>query len=367
VNILDRLLFREVFKTLAVIVFILMLVLLASHMVKLLGKAAEGALSADVLFAMVGFQSLRVLGVLVPPAFFFSLLWVLGGMHRDSEIVALQASGVGGARLYGAVIRIAIPLLLLTAVLQLFLRPWADQGIEHIKFTQKSAADISGVRAGRFNEYKKGGLVVYTRGALAGNGRLQQVFVQDRQQGELGVVMASEAYQSVDENTGDRFIVLANGTRYVGTPGQADYAVAHFDEYALRVPKLDLGGLSLGRGAQPTALLWLSDDLKARAEIQYRLSVPISVLVFALLAVPLARAPPRKDVYGRMGLAVLVYFVFLNLQRLGEHWMEVGATPAWLGMWWIAVLMLGIAGLITFLDSHWLAGHLRRLRQGSSR
>jgi len=362
VNILDRLLFREVLKTLAVILLILFLLLLANYMVKLLGKAAEGGISADVLLMLVMLEVTQELGLLIAPAFFFALLWVLGGMYRDGEMVALQASGVGPWRIHRTVLLVALPLSLFAGSLQLFVGPWAKGVTKQIQFAQKSSADISVVRSGHFNEFRKGDLVVYTRESSAAQGRLEGVFVQDRQQGELGVVMAGQAFQSVDENTGDRFIVLTNGTRYVGTPGQADYAIAHFDEYALRVPKLDLGKLSIGTSAQPTLALWMLGELDARVEIQDRLSGPIAVLIFALLAVPLARSQPRKDVYGRIGLAVVVYFVYMNLQRVAEHWMEAGTTPAWLGMWWVALVMLGIAGLIHFLDSHWLARQVRHLR-----
>jgi lipopolysaccharide export system permease protein len=183
--------------------------------------------------------------------------------------------------------------------------------------------------------------------------------VQDRQQGELGVVLASKAFQTVDEVTGERFIVLKNGARYVGVPGQADYAIARFEEYAIRAPSLDLADFSLRPNALPSALLWASDDLRARTELQVRLGAPLAVMVFAVLAVPLARSQPRKDIFGRIVMAVLVYFVFMNMQRVAEQWMEVGATPAWLGMWWVPLAMLGVAGIVILLDSHWLAARLR--------
>lgn len=361
-NIIDRLLFREVLKTLAVILFILLLVLLASHMVKLLGRAAAGTLSPDLLLMLIGFQAVKVSGVLLPPAFFFSLLWVLGGMYRDSEMVALHSSGVGTARIYRSVLLIALPLAALSAVMVLHLVPWANSNVEQIKFAQQDTADISGVRAGKFNEFSRGGLVVYTQGLSEDGSRLQQVFVQDRQQGKLGVVVADQAFQTTDPHTGDRYVILAEGKRYQGTPGQGDYVVGTFDEYAIRVPQLAFSVGTLRVGAQSTAMLWVQDSLAARAELQYRFSVPTAVIVFALLAVPLARSQPRKDIYGRVGLAVLVYFVFMNLQRVAERWMELGTTPAWLGMWWVALLMLGIGGLILLLDSNWLAARLRRRR-----
>lgn len=361
-SIIDRLLFREVLKTLAVILFILLLVLLASNMVKLLGKAAGGSLSPDVLLVLLGLHAVKVSGVLLPPAFFFALLWVIGGMYRDSEMVALQSSGVGLPRLFLSVLLIALPLAVISGLMVLHLVPWANSHMELIKFAQRDAADISVVRAGRFNEFNHGDLVVYAQGVSADGGRLQQVFVQDRQHGRLGVVVADQAYQTTDSASGDKFIILADGRRYQGEPGQADYSVTQFAEYAIRVPQLTLAIGNLRVGAQSTAALWHQDSLRARAELQYRFSVPTAVLVFAFLALPLARARPRQDVYGRVALAILVYFLFINLQRVAEHWMETGVAPPWLGMWWVAVLMTAVGGVIILLDSNWLAGRLRRWR-----
>ncbi|BAN69362.1 LPS export ABC transporter permease LptF [endosymbiont of unidentified scaly snail isolate Monju] len=362
-TLIDRLLMREVFKALLVTLLILMLVLLASHFVKLLGKAAAGNISPHVVLSLLGLQAIKVLGVLLPPAFFFSLLWVLGGMYRDGEMVALQAAGVGPARFYRSVMLLAVPLALLTAILSFEGLPWANAAIERIKLAQRDVLDIGGIRPGRFNDFDKGRLVIYTRGMSDDGRRLQGVFVRDRQHGRSGIVVAREAYQAFDQASGDRFVILADGRRYEGRPGQADYAVATFGEYALRLPRLDLGQRRLRVGARATDDLWRDGSLPARAEIQYRLSVPTGVLVFALLAVPLARTRPRGDVYGRVGLAVLVYFVFMNLQRVAERWMELGVLPAWLGMWWVALVMIGIGGLVMLADSFWLAGWLRRWRE----
>ncbi len=353
---------REVLKTLAVILVILLLVLLASHFVKLLGKAAAGSLSPNVVLVLLGLQAVKVLGILLPPAVFFSLLWVLGNMYRDGEMVALQATGVGPARIYAAVMWVAIPLAIFAAVLTLQGLPWANASIERIKLAQRDMLDIGGIRPGRFNAFDKGRLVVFTGGASEDGRRLKDLFVQDRQQGRSGIVVAQEAYQVTDKDSGDRFVILVNGRRYEGVPGQADYAIARFGEYALRLPRLDLGSRRLRVGARSTRTLWQEDDLPARAELQFRFSVPTAVLVFALLAVPLARTRVRGDVYGRIGMAILVYFVFLNLQRLAERWMELGTLPAWMGMWWVSLVMVLVAGLIWLADSFWLAGRLRRWR-----
>ena len=105
-----------------------------------------------------------------------------------------------------------------------------------------------------------------------------------------------------------------------------------------------------------------SASLKDRAEFQYRLSVPLSLIAFAILAIPLARTPPRSGVYGRLMFAVLLYFTFLNMQRVAERWLEDGRVPEWLGMWWLPLLMLAVAGAIQLIDSNWFWAQRRRWR-----
>jgi lipopolysaccharide export system permease protein len=59
-------------------------------------------------------------------------------------------------------------------------------------------------------------------------------------------------------------------------------------------------------------------------------------------------------------VAVLLYFTFFNLQRVAERWLETEAVPAWLGMWWLPLLMLAVAGAIMVLDSIWFWVHRPR-------
>lgn len=359
-GVVDRLVLREILKTLVVVLLVLAIVLLSNTLVRYLGKAAIGALGTDVLLIVVGLELTKALGLIIPPAFFFSVLWVLGRMYRDSEMVALSASGFGHVRLFRSVLLVAIPLALLVGVLVLELLPWAKGEVDRLKAEQANSADISGVRPGRFNEFSRGGLVVYTERMAADGVGLSGVFVQDRQQGRLGLVIADRAYQTTDPETGERFIVLTEGRRYEGNPGQLDYAIGRFDEYAVRIPSLDLGTYTPRQSAKPSSTLLDSDAPRDWAELQYRLSIPLALIAFGVLAVPLARAPPRSGVYGRLSFAVLLYFVFINLQRIAERWLIDGVVPAWLGMWWLPLLMVGVAALIVMLESNWFWMQRRR-------
>lgn len=363
-TLIDRWLFKEVVKTLLVIIAVLLMVLLATNLVKFLGQVASGVIGGDVLLVLIGLELLKALGMLVPPAFFFAVLWVLGRLYRDGEMLALQAAGVSTLRIYRSFFYAAVPLALLVAWLMLVVVPWAKVGFETVRVTERDRTELDAVRVGEFNEFSRGDLVVFAAGK-GPNGELRDVFVQDRVQGSPGVVTAATARQRTDPVTGARYVILSDGHRYEGLDGSGQVRAARFDEYALLIPSVPLNLSVASMSARTLQELLDSSDPRFRAELQFRLSLPLAVLAFTLVAVPLARTAPRQGIYGRLLLAVLVYFVFMNLQRLGERWFETGVTPGWLGLWWVPALMALIALLVMAYDSPaWRVWWWRRREAG---
>ena len=86
---------------------------------------------------------------------------------------------------------------------------------------------------------------------------------------------------------------------------------------------------------KPTSELLQSSDLRDRAELQRRISTPLMALILMLVAVPMARVRPRQGRFGRIGIAILFYFVYSLLLRAADTWVEEGAVPEWVGPWWV--------------------------------
>jgi lipopolysaccharide export system permease protein len=203
--------------------------------------------------------------------------------------------------------------------------------------------------------------VLYVESFSDDRSRLHNIFVQHRNGDKLGIVRAQEGYHFVDEPTGDRFMVFKDGHRYEGKAGTAEFSISDFDEYGVRVRRSEIEARVPPRKARPTHVLFQSKDVKDQAEFQYRLLFPLSVLAFTLVSVPLSRSLPRQGVAGRLLLAILVYFVFMNLQRAASAWMENGTTPAWLGIWWVPLLMALLAAVLLVTDSLRFVAWRRRL------
>ncbi len=114
----------------------------------------------------------------------------------------------------------------------------------------------------------------------------------------------------------------------------------------------------------PTSVLMASNQADLRGELHWRLALPIMAVVMGLIAVPLARLRPRQGRYARVGFAILIFFVYIELVIAGKVWLVRGVTPEWLGLWWVHAAVALFAGLL-LLVPRWLAR--LRYRRNSAR
>ena len=93
------------------------------------------------------------------------------------------------------------------------------------------------------------------------------------------------------------------------------------------------------------------------AELQWRLGVPISTIILAILAVPLSRSQPRAGRYGRLAIGLLVFIIYLNMMSAAKAWVEQGTISPALGIWWVHGAMLTFAMMLLAVQN----GYHKRL------
>ncbi|MGB5734338.1 MAG: LPS export ABC transporter permease LptF [Thiohalocapsa sp.] len=363
-SIVDRYFFSEIAKIFSAIMLTLLLVMTSMLFLRTLEQVDVGSLGSDSVMRFLGLQILRDVASLLPPAFFISALVTLGRMARDSELIAFNAGGVGPLRLYRSLVLFALPLALVTGWFALVLQPYASMEIQRIEdMKDDEATQAAGLQAGRFYQQDGGQITIYAT-ELGDDKRFRNVFVQDRRGNTDRIVLGETAYYREQKGSGERSIVLQQGRRFDGRPGQLNYSIADFSRYTYFIETDANAGMERRRrSAVPSVELMASDRLADRAELGHRISAPLAILALALLAIPLTTLSPRQRGGGRLLLAFLAYFAFFNLQRVAENWMELGVTPAWLGMlWYQAVIVLMVyAALVP--NSFWF----RRLIRPRSR
>lgn len=366
-GVIDRYFLLEVFKVFFAVLGTVMLIVISMLFLRTLEEVNAGALGSDIVLRFLGFQIVRDVSSILPPVFFIAVLVALGRMARDSELIAFNACGLGPVQTYRSLLYAAIPIAIIAAWFSFYLRPLVVGEIQDLRARQKDQVyQISGLKAGRFYQQEGGEITVYVD-EIQDSGRLRNIFIHDRRDAEMKLVFSNQGLLRHDQLSGDQFVTLLDGRRYDGTPGRADYAIGEFERYNLRIEPRELEDYpNFKRSTFNTMDLVGSDDLKDKAELQYRFSSPLAIIVLTILSIPLTTKSPRQRGTWRMFVAFLTYISFFNLQRLATNWYETGTTPAWLGSLWYQALILVLVLTILLPESRWLKRLKRRAFQSGT-
>ncbi|HLS87080.1 MAG TPA: LPS export ABC transporter permease LptF [Burkholderiales bacterium] len=344
--IFHRALLRE-FAGLAGAVFMtLFAIALTTRLIRLLGDAAGGKIPSDAVLAFIGFFALGALPVLLSLTMFIAVLLTLTRSWRDSEMVIWFGAGLSLAAWLRPVLLFALPLVAVIAVLSLFITPWSAHMAQQYESRIAARDDLTRVSPGVFGETGSRDRVFFVEAVSGDSRRVQNVFVSSVQQARQGVSMSRTGYTETAPN-GDRFVVLEHGRRYEGTPGDADYRVTQFERYAARVETREGEQPQIERKALPTLTLIQNPTRHNRGELVWRIGVPLSALLLALLAIPMSFVNPRAGRSMNLLFALFTYIVYSNLLSVSQARVAQGRLDFSVG-WWIVHAGMALLLLVLF-------------------
>ena len=352
--IFQRSLLRE-FGNLALAVFAtLFAITLTTQLIRLLGQAAIGRVLSEGVVALLTFSALNYLPVLLSLTLFISVLMTLSRSYRESEMVIWFGSGLSLLAWVRPVLLFASPLVALVALLSLFLSPWAIGKAEEYRHQMNLRDEASRVAPGVFREALGADRVFFVEEIAGDQTNVQNVFIAQMQQGRLGITVSRRGYRESAEN-GDRFVVLLDGRRYEGVPGDLDFKVMDFQRYAMKIETRETQAEQASSKAMSTLALLQAPSNSNLAELLWRLGLPIATLILALLAIPLSFVNPRASRSVNLLFALLTYMVYANLLSIVQAWVSQGRLAFGTGWWAVHAGMLGVLALLFY----------RRLRVGS--
>ena len=358
--IFQRSLLRE-FGNLAVAVFAtLFAITLTTQLIRYLGQAASGKILSEAVLALLGFSALNYLPVLLSLTLFISVLMTISRSYRDSEMVIWFSSGLPLTAWVRPVLIFAAPLVFVITLLSLFLAPWANDQSEQYRRQLDSRDELSRIEPGVFRESADAERVFFVEGVAGDSGTVQNVFVTSMQHGRLGAMVSRRGFEEQAAN-GDRFIVLVDGRRYEGNPGEAEYRVMEFKRYAMRVETREAQSGQVPARALSTQTLLEEPDQGNVAELLWRIGLPLAALNLALLAIPLAFVNPRASRSTNLVFALLTYTVYSNLISVSQAWVSQGKIPFHIGWWPVHAAMFALL-LALFYRRMRISSAFRRVR-----
>ncbi|MDP2693364.1 MAG: LPS export ABC transporter permease LptF [Gallionella sp.] len=326
---------------------VLLGIVVVSQLIRLLSDAVGGIIAVEGVLALLGFSAVNYLPVLLSLSLFISILLTLSRCYRDSEMVVWFCAGTGLTRWVRPVLWYSVPVVALIALLSLVLSPWALLKADEFKKTLESRDDVSAAAPGTFRESKQADRVYFVENMYPGTNRVGNVFVQSEQNGKLGTMVARQGLQETLPN-GDRFLVLLNGTRYEGVAGQRNYNIVEFERYAIRIDSVPVKLAEPWARTMSTAELWRNRTTWNLAELEWRVGLPISALILALLAIPLGYVNPRAGRSLNLVLAIVLYMLYSNMISVTNAWVGQGKLSSGIGLWGIHAAMLAITALMFY-------------------
>jgi lipopolysaccharide export system permease protein len=333
--IFERAARRELAQAASGIGVALLAILLSTQLIRLLKEAAGGKIAPEAVASLLGFATLNFMPVLLSLTLFVAVLLTLSRAYRDSEMVVWFSSGQSLTAWIRPVLRFAWPIVLAIAALSGFLSPWAQYNADEYKQRLSARSDVSQVTPGLFREARSGQRVIFVESLADDASRVGNVFVASMQEGKLGVVMSDTGYQESAPN-GDRFVVLENGRRYEVEPGTPQFKVMDFERYKVRTEDAEVKP-----GERSPSRLPLGELVRETSkQALWRIGMPVSAVILALMAIPLSYVNPRAGRSANLLIAILIYAIYSNLVSLSQAWVAQGKLSFSIGVWAAHALMI---------------------------
>nr|WP_230425569.1 LPS export ABC transporter permease LptF [Saccharobesus litoralis] len=340
-----------------------MLVIFSSNaLVRVLDDAMEGQLPTDLVAWMLLLNIPPLAGLILPLSMFIGIFLAHGRFYEDNEMSVLKACGVSEWYVTRITIVVALVIAVFTGLNTIWWGPYSAAKKEEIQDQLKADIGLSTLIPGQFQQAANNKAVIFVHETQQDNSAFNKVFVaqmpheEDRKQ-RFNVVYAEKG-RVIEENADEQSLVLNNGRRYEGGHDQLNYQIASFGAYSVKIKEQQIEERRRKLSAVSTKELMERDDFEAIAEWQWRIALPLSVPIVALVAVPMARTRPRQGRMAKMAPAFLVYLGYFLLLMAGKSALADGKIPPTIGLWWIHTLAL-IYGLFLLAGERTSGRYLR--------
>ena len=346
-TIISRYLLKNLVVFFLAIFFIISLIVFGNQFVLTVQESVEHGIPIQELTPIIGFNMLRDLPIILSLSFFLSIIIAISQLYKNSEAIVMNAIGLGDKNFIHLIQPVVFFLFLLVFFLTIYAVPWAKQQKSIAEDETVNASEFSFITEGKFESFKNGEIVFYASESSqidnAGEQNMEEIFIYVSNEESPIVVLASEATKYTDSNNESIYLRLQDGVRYEGLPGDENVNILDFDKYDLEIVsgevQKSLSNFSEIEEKSSIDLL-MEGGLLANAEIQWRLSQPISILILSIIGVLLGRSSPRTGKGINLLFGVIIFMLYNNGLLVAKNSIESGQLNPLLGLWSIHILLI---------------------------
>ena len=346
-TIISKYLLKNLIVILIAIFLIISLIIFGNQFVMTAQKSVEHGIPLSELMPIVGFNMLRDLPIILSLSFFLSIIISISQLYRNSEAVVMNSFGIGDRNFMNLIKPLAIVIFLFIFSLSMYAVPWAKNQKSLTEDVTVNASDFSFITEGKFESFKNGEIVFYASDSSSisnsGEQNMEEIFIYVSNKDSPIVVLAAEATKYTDSKNESIYLRLKDGLRYEGLPGDENVNIMNFAKYDLEIVSGEAQKtlLNFSEIEEKTSIdLFLEGGLLANAEIQWRLSQPISILILSIIGVLLGKTSPRTGKGVNLLFGVIIFMLYNNGLLVAKNSIESGQLNPLIGLWSIHILMI---------------------------
>jgi lipopolysaccharide export system permease protein len=346
-TIISRYLLRNLALFFLAITFVIGLLVFGNQFVLTVQESVEHGIPFAELMPLVGFNMLRDIPIILTLSFFLSIIITISQFYKNSEAVVMNSIGLGDKGFINIIQPIVIFLFLIVFFLTIFVVPWAKQHKSLAEDETINASEFSFISEGKFESFKDGEIVFYASDSSkldsAGEQNMEEIFIYSSDNENPIIVFASEAKKYIDIKTKSTYLRLKDGVRYEGLPSNNNIKILDFETYDLEIVSGEviksISNFSKIEEKNSVDLL-VEGGLLANAEMQWRFSQPISILILSVFGVFLGKSSPRSGKGVNLIIGLVVFMLYNNGLLLAKTSIENGQLSPIIGMWAIHLFLI---------------------------
>jgi len=346
-TIISRYLLRKIIVLLFAITFVIGLVVFGNQFVLTVQESIEHGVPLKELLPLVGFNMLRDIPIILTLSLFLSIIVGLSQLYKNSEAIVMNSVGVGEKKILSLIQPIIFIVFIIVFFLTIYVVPWAKQQKSITEDETINASEFSFISEGKFESFKGGKIVFYASESSepdgSGEQNMEEIFIYALNDSKSIVVLADEANKYIDSETQSTYLRLRNGVRYEGLPGDQNINVLDFELYDLEIVSGEVKKSisTFSEVEEKTTIdLITKGGLLANAEIQWRISQPLSILILSIFGVFLGKSSPRTGKGINLIIGIVVFMLYNNALLAAKNAIESGQLSPIIGMWSIHFLLL---------------------------
>lgn len=339
---------RELTSTAGGVFTTLFTITVTVMLIKILGQAANGVVGSADVMALILFQSINYMSIILILTVFISVLLVMTRSYQESEMVVWFSSGVSLVQWIRPVMIFGLPVVFAVALLSLFASPWALLQSQEFRERFEKREDIARVSPGKFQESAQANRIFFVEGLADDASQVRNIFIHTTRDHGSSLVVAKTGEVTVNDK-GEKYVVLDKGRRYDNPNGSIAFEMIEFERYGVLVDNTPKETAEISSSKMlPVWDLVREPSRFHDAELLWRIGQPLMAFFLMLLAIPLAFANPRGGRSIGLLIALLIFFTYSNAVSFFQAYVSQGRMGFSLA-WWLP--HLGVMLFVMFLFS----------------